>query len=84
MMNEKIAVAVVVDVETADKIAKEVKREALRDELIAILGRMEQEGFRLAVSDHPEKCDPSFTSIIVINTKYFNSRDRYANYVNKR
>ena len=83
-MNEKIAVAVVVDAETAEKIAKEVKREAFRDELTAILERMDQEGFRLAISDHPEKCDPFFTSNIVINTKYFNSRDRYASYVNKR
>jgi hypothetical protein len=83
-MNEKIAVAVVVDAETAEKIAKEVKRETLRDELTAILDRMKQEGFRLAISDHPEKCDPFFTNTIVINTEYFNSRDRYSNYVNKR
>jgi hypothetical protein len=83
-MNEKIAVAVVVDAETAEKIAKEVKRETLRDELTAMLNRMEQEGFRLAISDHPEKCDPFFTDNIVINARYFNSRDRYASYVNKR
>lgn len=83
-MNEKIAVAVVVDVETADKIAREVKREALRDELIAILNRMEQEEFRLAISDHPEQCASTFTGNIVISAKYFNSRDRYASYVNKR
>lgn len=81
---EKIAVTAIVDTETADKIAKEVKRETLRDELTAILDRMEQEGFHLAISDHPGKCDPTFTDNIVINTKYFNSYDRYANYVNKR
>lgn len=84
MMNEKIAVAVVVDAETAEKIAKEVKREAFRDELSNLLSRMEKEGFDLAISDHPSSGKQVFTNTIAINSKYFNTMDRYANYVNKR
>lgn len=84
MMNEKIAVAVVVDAETAEKIAKEVKREAFRDELNDILTRMKQEGFELAISDQPANCKLTFTNIIAINSQRFNIRDRFASYVNKR
>lgn len=83
-MNEKVAVAVVVDAEIAEKIATEVKREALRDELATILNRMEQEGFKLAISDKPDKSVAAFDSNIIINSKYFNYRDRHATYVDIR
>ena len=83
-MNEKVAVAVMVDAEIAEKIAKEVKREALRDELATILDRMEQEGFKLAISDKPDKSVAAFDSNIIINSKYFNYRDRHATYIDIR
>ena len=41
MMREKVAVAVMVDAEIAEKIATEVKREARRDELDDILTRID-------------------------------------------
>ena len=84
MMSEKVAVAVMVDAEIAEKIAKEVKREALRDELATILDRMEQEGFKLAISDKPDKSVAAFDSNIIINSKYFNYRDRHATYIDIR
>ena len=84
MMSEKIAVAVVVDAEIAEKINMEVKREALRDELAAILNRIEQEGFKLAISDKPDKTVAAFDSNIIINSKYFNYRDRHATYIDIR
>lgn len=83
-MNEKVAVAVMVDAEIAEKIAMEVKREALRDELATILNRMEQEGFKLAISDKPDKSVAAFDSNIIINSKYFNYRDRHATYIDIR
>ena len=83
-MSEKVAVAVMVDAEIAEKIAKEVKREALRDELATILDRMEQEGFKLAISDKPDKSVAAFDSNIIINSKYFNYRDRHATYIDIR
>ena len=84
MMSEKVAVAVMVDAEIAEKIATEVKREALRDELATILNRMEQEGFKLAISDKPDKSVAAFDSNIIINSKYFNYRDRHATYIDIR
>ena len=84
MMSEKVAVAVMVDAEIAEKIATEVKREALRDELATILNRIEQEGFKLAISDKPDKSIAAFDSNIIINSKYFNYRDRHATYIDIR
>ena len=84
MMSEKVAVAVMVDAEIAEKITTEVKREALRDELAAILNRIEQEGFKLAISDKPDKSVAAFDSNIIINSKYFNYRDRHATYIDIR
>ena len=84
MMSEKIAVAVMVDAEIAEKIATEVKREALRDELATILNRIEQDGFKLAISDKPDKSVAAFDSNIIITSKYFNYRDRHATYIDIR
>ena len=84
MMSEKVAVAVMVDAEIAEKIATEVKREALRDELATILNRIEQEGFKLAISDKHDKSVADFDSNIIINSKYCNYRDRHATYIDIR
>lgn len=82
-MNEKIAVAVVVDTATADRITKEVEREAYRDELVSILDRMKQAGFNLAISNTPSKCNVIFSNDIVISSNYFSSRDNCFSCVNK-
>ena len=71
---EKIAVAVVVNSQTAERIQKEVIRQAFVEEVNGLCRRMREAGFKLEVVGTP---DPDFTMFgnkIQVPASYFVNR----------
>jgi len=71
---EKIAVAVVVNSQTAERIQKEVIRQAFVEEVNGLCRRMREAGFKLEVVGTP---DPDFTMFgnkIQLPASYFVNR----------
>lgn len=71
---EKIAVAVVVNSQTAERIQKEVIRQAFVEEVTDLCRRMREAGFKLEVVGTP---DPNFTMFgnkIQLPASYFVNR----------
>ena len=71
---EKIAVAVVVNSQTAERIQKEVIRQAFVEEVNGLCRRMREAGFKLEVVGTP---DPDFTMFgnkIQLPASYFTNR----------
>lgn len=71
---EKIAVAVVVNSQTAERIQKEVIRQAFVEEITDLCHRMREAGFKLEVVGTP---DPNFTMFgnkIQLPASYFVNR----------
>lgn len=71
---EKIAVAVVVNSQTAERIQKEVIRQAFVEEITDLYHRMREAGFKLEVVGTP---DPNFTMFgnkIQLPASYFVNR----------
>lgn len=70
-MNEKIAVAVVVNAETAKRIEREVTRQALIVELENVMLRIKDAGFKMEIVGTPSSNVTMFTTKIQIPANRF-------------
>jgi hypothetical protein len=68
---EKIAIGVVVNPQTADRIQKEVIRQSFVDDLTDLLNRMFEAGFRLEITAYPNPEQTMFSNKIQIPPTYF-------------
>lgn len=71
---EKIAVAVVVNPQTAARIQKEVIRQAFVDEINDLYKRIHEAGFSLEVADNPIPDVTSFSKVIQIPASCFGNK----------
>ena len=84
-MNEKIAVAVVVNAETAKRIEREVMRQALVAELDDVMRRIKEAGLKMEIVGTPSSNTTMFTTKIQIPANRFmnnqtNSRNMQVDY----
>lgn len=71
---EKIAVAVVVNPQTADRIQKEIIRQGFAEEITDLFHRLSKAGFKLEVTGHPDPERNMFSSKIQLPASYFVNR----------
>ena len=74
MMNEKIAVAVVVNAETAKRIEREVMRQAFVAELMDLKKRMTEAGFSWKIVGTADPNQTMFGTEVQIPAAYFTNR----------
>lgn len=80
MMNEKIAVAVVVNAETAKRIEREVMRQALVAELDDVMRRIKEAGLKMEIVGSPSSNATMFTAKIQIPAdRFMNSKTNQYN-----
>ena len=75
---EKIAVAVVVNPQTADRIQKEIVRQNFVEEINALYRRLSQAGFQLEIAGHPNDERNMFSDKIQIPASHFVNRQHGA------
>lgn len=75
---EKIAVAVVVNPQTADRIQKEIVRQSFVEEIDALFSRMSKAGFKPEIVGDPNPEKTMFSSKIQIPASYFSNRKNNA------
>ena len=75
---EKIAVAVVVNPQTADRIQKEIVRQNFVEEINALHRRLSQAGFKLEIDGHPDPEKNMFSDKIQLPASYFVNRQTNA------
>jgi hypothetical protein len=68
---EKIAVAVVVNPQTADRIQKEIIRQGFVDEITDLFRRLSKAGFKPEVVGDPDPEKTMFSSKIQLPASYF-------------
>lgn len=71
---EKIAVAVVVNSQTAERIQKEVVRQGFVEELSDLVHRMRDAGFKMEVVGTPNPDSTMFGNRIQVPASYFVNR----------
>lgn len=80
MMDEKIAVAVVVNAETAKRIEREVVRQALVAELDDVMRRIKEAGLRIEIVGTPSSNVTMFTTKIQVPAnRFMNSKTNQYN-----